>query len=49
MAKQQSSKKWRKLDNVAKVFPATANKRNTKVFRFYCELHEQINEGNLQI
>lgn len=44
-----ATKQWRKLDNAAKVFPATANKKNTKVFRFYCELHEEIIEENLQI
>lgn len=40
--------KWRKLDNAAKVFPATASKKNTKVFRFYCELNEEIIQENLQ-
>ena len=43
-----SSHPWRKLDNAAKVFPATANKKNTKVFRFYCELYEEVIEKNLQ-
>ncbi len=45
---EKSSKKWRKLDNAAKVFPATASKRNTKVFRFYCELKEEVVRENLQ-
>lgn len=40
---------WRKLDNAAKVFPATSNKKNTKVFRFYCELHEEVIVENLQV
>lgn len=40
---------WRKLDNAAKVFPATATKKNTKVFRFYCELKEPIIQENLQV
>lgn len=39
---------WRKLDNAAKVFPATANKKNTKVFRFYCELYEEVEPVFLQ-
>lgn len=43
-----ASGSWRKLDNAAKVFPATASKKNTKVFRFYCELHEEIIQDNLQ-
>lgn len=49
MKKQSSDNtNWRKLDNAAKVFPATANKRNTKVFRFYCELHEAVEQEYLQ-
>ncbi|MFI3170845.1 MAG: DUF6320 domain-containing protein [Eubacteriales bacterium] len=46
--KTVSGKQWRKLDNAAKVFPATANSKNTKVFRFYCELYEAINPNSLQ-
>lgn len=42
-------KKWRKLDNAAKVFPATVSKKNTKVFRFYCELHDKVEEEYLQL
>ena len=29
---------WRKLDNAAKIFPATSGRADTRVFRFYCEL-----------
>lgn len=47
MSNQRNSN-WRKLDNAAKVFPATANKSNTKVFRFYCELHEPVEQKYLQ-
>lgn len=47
--KNSSGLQWRKLDNAAKVFPATATRRNTKVFRFYCELHEEIEQENLQL
>ncbi|SHK21972.1 DUF6320 domain-containing protein [Hespellia stercorisuis] len=39
---------WRKLDNAAKLFPATSNERDTRVFRFYCELRETIVEELLQ-
>ncbi len=46
--KNTTSYKWRKLDNAAKVFPATADKQNTKVFRFYCELNDLIIKENLQ-
>ncbi len=46
--KHTATQKWRKLDNAAKVFPATANKQNTKVFRFYCELNEAVIQENLQ-
>lgn len=39
---------WRKLDNAAKIFPATSNKNDTRVFRFYCELKEDVQEDKLQ-
>ena len=39
---------WRKLDNAAKIFPATSNKKDTRVFRFYCELKEPVNGSILQ-
>lgn len=39
---------WRKLDNAAKLFSAASNKRDTRVFRFYCELKEDIIEEKLQ-
>ncbi|MDD3362710.1 MAG: DUF6320 domain-containing protein [Hespellia sp.] len=39
---------WRNLDNAAKVFPATSNKNDTRVFRFYCLLKEQVQEDQLQ-
>lgn len=42
------STRWRKLDNAAKIFPATSNKRDVRVFRFYCELKEQVDEAYLQ-
>lgn len=35
---------WRKLDNAAKIFPATSGKKDTRVFRYYCELKEEIQE-----
>lgn len=45
---KSATRQWRKLDNAAKVFPATASKKNTKVFRFYCELNEEVIQENLQ-
>lgn len=39
---------WRKLDNAAKIFPSTANRRNTRVFRFSCELNEDVVPEMLQ-
>ncbi len=33
---------WKRLDNAAKIFPAAANKTDTQVFRFSCELYEDI-------
>lgn len=35
-------KKWNKLDNAAKIFPATIEQSETRVFRFYCELKEDV-------
>lgn len=39
---------WRKLDNAAKIFPATSSKKDTRVFRFYCELKEPADGSMLQ-
>lgn len=39
---------WRNLDNAAKVFPATSNENDTRVFRFYCLLKESVQEETLQ-
>lgn len=37
---------WRKLDNAAKIFPATSSKADVRVFRFYCELESAV-DGEL--
>lgn len=34
--------KWFRLDNAAKIFPPTSNARDCKVFRFSCELEENV-------
>ena len=41
---QTNVKHWRRLDNAAKLFPAASSKRDTRVFRFYCELKEDIQQ-----
>ncbi len=33
---------WRKLDNAALAFPLVTGKNDTRVFRFYCELKENV-------
>lgn len=40
--------RWRKLDNAAKIFPATSGRKDTRVFRFSCDLKEEIKESLLQ-
>lgn len=40
--------RWRKLDNAAKIFPATSGKKDTRVFRFSCDLKETIQGEILQ-
>jgi len=40
--------KWKKLDNVALIFPSSSTKSDTHVFRFSCELDEMIDGGILQ-
>ena len=39
---------WRRLDNAAKLFSAASNKQNTRVFRFYCELKEEVRPDLLE-
>ena len=46
--RQRQPKRWRKLDNAAKLFPPTSSRRNPRVFRFACELHEPVNPAALQ-
>ena len=41
-------RKWRPLDNAAKIFPPTSNKRDTRVFRFACELTDPVDPDRLQ-
>lgn len=39
---------WTRLDNAAKIFPSNTNERDTRVFRFVCELKENIDKEFLQ-
>jgi NRPS condensation-like uncharacterized protein len=39
---------WRKLDNAALAFPAAAGSGDTRVFRFYSQLKEEIDQEALQ-
>lgn len=41
-------KKWRRLDNAAKIFPPNSTGRDPKVFRFTCELTEQVDPEALR-
>lgn len=45
---QQKRAHWRRLDNAAKLYSATSNKKDTRVFRFYCILKEDVNPEKLQ-
>lgn len=46
--KHKGEKGWTPLDNASKIFPSTSNNKDTKVFRFSCELYEEVNPKNLQ-
>lgn len=39
---------WTRLDNAAKIFPPNTSEKDTKVFRFVCELKEEIDKAILQ-
>lgn len=42
-------KRWSRLDNAAKIFPPTSTNRDTKVFRFVCEMTEPVDGVILQL
>ncbi|MEG0804086.1 MAG: hypothetical protein RSF90_03925 [Pygmaiobacter sp.] len=46
--KHTKPKPWRTLDNAAKIFPSNSHGTDTKVFRFACQLKEQVNPELLQ-
>ena len=45
---EQKRAYWRSLDNAAKLFSAASRPKDTRVFRFYCELKEEVKEEILQ-
>ena len=40
--------KWRKLDNAALAFPLVTGNNDSRVFRFYCQLKEEVDPDILQ-
>lgn len=40
--------RWSRLDNAAKIFPSNSSARDSKVFRFFCELWEPVEPKALQ-
>ncbi len=44
----RNSTRWSRLDNTAKIFPSNSTKRDSKVFRFACELKETVDPHILQ-
>ena len=45
---EQKRAYWRSLDNAAKLFSSASSPKDTRVFRFYCELKEEVKEEILQ-
>ena len=45
---EQKRAYWRSLDNAAKLFSAASSPKDTRVFRFYCELKEEVKDEILQ-
>lgn len=39
---------WVRLESASKIFPATANHKDTKVFRMFCELNDLVDPVTLQ-
>ena len=48
MMKPYNKVKWTRMDNASKIFPATSNNWDTKVFRFACELYDEVDPEILQ-
>ena len=45
---EQKRAYWRNLDNAGKMFSAASTSKDTRVFRFYCVLKEQIDKDILK-
>lgn len=45
---EQKRAYWRNLDNAGKMFSAASTSKDTRVFRFYCELKEEVDQEILQ-
>lgn len=41
-------RKWRSLENTAKIFPATSGKKDERVFRISCQMKEAVEPEKLQ-
>jgi len=46
--KHTFSPRWSRLDNAAKIFPSNSSAKDSKVFRFFCELEEPVDRSALQ-
>ncbi len=45
---KRTPRTWARLDNAAKIFPPSATGRDTRVFRFACQLREPVDPAVLQ-
>lgn len=41
--------RWSRLDNAAKIFPSSTSRRDSKVFRFYCQLDRPVEPEHLTL
>lgn len=48
MKKKRNKVWWRPLDNAAKIFPVASDRSDTKVFRFACQLKEEVRPEALE-
>lgn len=46
--KNSGTPRWSRLDNSAKIFPSNSTARDSKVFRFFCELYAPVDAQILQ-
>ncbi|MDD2959795.1 MAG: hypothetical protein PHE06_12615 [Lachnospiraceae bacterium] len=45
---KRQRRKWRKLENPAKIFPATSGRKDERVFRLACQMNEPVDQERLQ-